>query len=475
MTLPMTLPMTQSRQYHIITYGCQMNVADSQALAGILNTAGFASTDTEDNADLIIVNTCSVREKAEERALGRINDLAHLKRQNRGLVIAVVGCMAQRLGDRILERAPHVDMVLGTDRMFEIADVLAQKDHTPAIHTAWGYDAIDLAPPVRETPFSAYLTITRGCNNYCTFCIVPYVRGRERHYGADELIRESQKLAEDGVIELTLLGQNVNSYRDGELDFAGLVTRIANETAIARVRYTSPHPKDLSLKLIEAHATLPKLMPHVHLPIQSGSDRVLEKMARTYRYRHYRNMVNKLRERVPQVALTTDVIVGFPTETEDDFQRTLDAFEETQFDSAFMFHYSEREGTRAHRELVDDVPHELKIERLTRLIELQKRISYGKNQLEVGRPQKVLVDGHSRRSQQVLKGKTEGGKTALFPGEDSMIGSITKVKITQADSWTLHGELWHGSMGYRPIGAFRPQADSSLLAPSHELGLGGRM
>lgn len=456
--------------YHIITYGCQMNVADSQTLAGTLERSGFQSTDVEEAADLIIVNTCSVRDKAEERALGRLNDLRRLKQDKPGLNIAVVGCMAQRMGERILERAPHVDMVLGTDRMFDLPDILAQKAATPEIHTRFGHENLDDAPPVRDTPYTAYLTITRGCNNFCTFCIVPYVRGKERHHDVAHLVRESQKLAEEGVVELTLLGQNVNSYRFGSVDFPGLIQRIAAETDIQRIRYTSPHPKDLTLKLIETHAGEPKLMPHIHLPLQSGSDRVLYKMARPYNFRHYRNMVRKLREAAPHIAISTDVIVGFPTETEEDFKQTLAAFEEIQFDSAFMFHYSVREGTRADKEIPEDVPYELKIERLERLIELQKRISYTKNQLELGRVQETLVDGFSRRDKKRLKGKTPGGKTILFDGPESLIGSVTDVQVKEADSWTLHGERYQRGGGYRPLGLYRPETPES---PDNSPALGG--
>lgn len=450
------------KKYHIITYGCQMNVADSETLAGILGEAGYQRSPTEDDSDLIIVNTCSVREKAEERAIGRINDLRRLKKVRPDMNIAVVGCMAQRLGERLLERVPHVDIILGPDRMFDLPEILKQKTHVPEIHTAFGHENLDDATPVRETPFSAYLTITRGCNNFCTFCIVPFVRGRERYHDSDILVRQAQNLAADGVIELTLLGQNVNSYRDGALDFPGLIRRIASETEIKRIRYTSPHPKDLTLRLIQTHAEEPKLMPHMHLPLQSGSDRVLYKMARPYLYKHYRNMVKKLREAVPHIALTTDVIVGFPTETENDFQKTLAAFEEIQFDSAFMFHYSEREGTRAANELADDVPHEVKIERLERLIELQKKISYAKNQFELGRTHETLVDGYSRRDRNILKGKTPGGKTALFAGNSPLIGKIVTLRILQADSWTLHAELYRKQGGYRPLGVFRPQTGAQI-------------
>ncbi len=453
----------KKKYYHIITYGCQMNVADSQTLAGCLEDSGFTATEEEEQAELIIVNTCSVREKAEERAFGRLGDLRRLKKDGRKLNIVVVGCMAQRLGARIIERIPHVDLVLGTDRMFDLPEILAHKDTVPEVHTAFGHENLDDAPAIRDTPFSAYLTITRGCNNYCTFCIVPFVRGREKYHPTEHLVRQASELAADGVIELTLLGQNVNSYRDGEVDFPGLIKRIADETDIQRIRYTSPHPKDLSIRLIELHANEPKVMPHVHLPIQSGSDRILQKMARPYLYRHYRNIVKKLREATPHIAISTDAIVGFPTETEADFQMTLDAFEESQFDSAFMFHYSEREGTRAHKEIKDDIPRELKIERLERLIAMQKKISYNKNQFELGKIQDTLVDGFSRRDRSVLKGKTPGGKTALFAGDESLIGKVIQVKISQADSWTLHGSVYNGRDGYRPLGFFQPEVGSTSV------------
>ncbi|MFQ5606600.1 MAG: tRNA (N6-isopentenyl adenosine(37)-C2)-methylthiotransferase MiaB [Candidatus Zixiibacteriota bacterium] len=454
-----------TQRYHIITYGCQMNVADSETLAGVLSKSGYEHTSNEDAADLIIVNTCSVRQKAEERAIGRINDLRRLKRARRSLNIAVVGCMAQRMKERLLERVPHVDLILGPDRMFDLPEILRQKGHTPEAHTAFGHENIDDAPPKRESPYSAYLTITRGCNNFCAFCIVPYVRGRERYHPVEFLVSAARRLADDGVVELTLLGQNVNSYRDGKVDFAGLIRRIARETDIRRIRYTSPHPKDLTLRLIETHAEEPKLMPHMHLPLQSGSDRALYKMARPYLYRHFRNMVHKLRQACPNIAVTTDAIVGFPTETEEDFRKTLAAFEEIQFDSAFMFHYSEREGTLAARELPDDVPFETKIERLERLIELQKRISYCKNQAEVGRSHEVLVDGFSRRDASILKGKTPNGKTALFSGDGALIGAVRTVRVREADSWTLHAELYQPREGYRPLGLFHGHSSLAEQAP----------
>lgn len=461
-----------NKKYHIITYGCQMNVADSEALSGILLRQGFSQTDEPDSAELVIVNTCSVRDKAEERAFGRLAELRRLKVNRPEVVIALVGCMAQRLGERVFERAPHVDLVLGTDRLFDLPDILAERGHVPEAHTAFGEtNEIDVTP-VRQNPFSAYLTITRGCNNYCTFCIVPYVRGPERHYSSDNLVREAQVLAEDGVVELTLLGQNVNSYKSDGVDFAGLLSRIAGETDIQRLRYTSPHPKDLSVRLIDLHANEKKLMPHMHLPLQSGSDPVLERMARPYRYRHFRNMVLKLREASPEIALTTDVIVGFPGETEEDFQLTLAAFEESSFDSAFMFHYSQREGTRAAKEMDDNVPREVKIERLQRLIELQKNISYQKNQAELGKVRSVLVDGFSRRDKKILKGKTPQGKTVLFAEEESQIGQVIEVRIKAADSWTLHGERYNRQSGYRPLGVF-PQSAPAQAAGAGSNSAGG--
>ncbi|MBN2226507.1 MAG: tRNA (N6-isopentenyl adenosine(37)-C2)-methylthiotransferase MiaB [candidate division Zixibacteria bacterium] len=424
--------------YKIVTFGCQMNLADSGVLAAILNAHGYRAVETEQDAEVIILNTCSVRQKAEDRVFGRLGELLAIKRRN-GVKIAVVGCMAQRMGDEILERAPYVDFVLGTDRLYELPGYLANGEPIPSIHTDFGYEHIDGIVPERDSPYSAFVTISRGCDNFCTYCIVPYVRGRERSYPVDRIVGQVRDFVADGVLEVTLLGQNVNSYRDGDSDFADLLKAVASQTDIRRIRFMTSHPKDLSDKLIEVLATEPKMMTHFHLPLQSGSDRILQKMGRGYTFAHYHDRVRTLREVVPDISITTDLIVGFPSETEEEFRMTLDAVREIRYDSSFMFRYSVREGTAAAR-LIDDVPEPEKIRRLTELITLQKTVSYEKNQEEVGLVREVLVDGVSRRDPSVVKGKTEGNKTLLFKAGPEYIGTIQKVNVITADSWTLHGE-----------------------------------
>ena len=428
------------KYYKILTFGCQMNLADSGSLAAAMNRHGFLPVESDEDADILILNTCSVREKAEERVFGRLGELSAFKKKSPGKKLAVVGCMAQRLGPRILQRAPYVDFILGPDRISELPQYLGKSNGIPQINTEFGHEKIGDLIPVRDNKYSAYVTISRGCNQYCAYCIVPYVRGEERSYPAGQIIGQINALASDGVLETILLGQNVNSYRDNGSDFPQLLKQIAGETDVKRIRFMTSHPKDLSDRLIDVLAAEPKMMAHLHLPLQSGANRILQKMGRIYTYDHYRSLVVKLRTALPDISLTTDLIVGFPSETEEEYQMTLRAVEEIQFDSAFMFRYSPREGTSAAK-LKDDIPDPEKIRRLTGLIDLQKSISFQKNQSEIGKIRSVLIDGRSRRSNMVLKGKTEGNKTLLLDGDESLIGTIKNVRVTSADSWTLHGEL----------------------------------
>lgn len=426
--------------FHISTYGCQMNSADSSTLVSTLIARGYRRVEDESAADLIVLNTCSVREKAEERVIGRLGELYQYKRARPDVQIAVVGCMAQRLAGDLKERVPHVDVVLGTDRVFELPDVIEGHEGTSAIMTAFGHEDMDMILPVKETPFSAFVTISRGCDNYCTYCIVPYVRGRERSHSADYLVDSVKKLIDEGVVEITLLGQNVNSYRHGDVDFPRLVERVATETGVQRIRFMTSHPKDLSRRLVDVLADNPKVMPHVHLPLQSGANRILKKMGRIYTVEHYLRIVDYIRARLSYASLTTDLIVGFPSETEDDFLQTLAAVDRIRYDSAFMFRYSVRPGTTAAT-LDDDVPEDDKIRRLNRLIKLQQQISSEQNQREIAQIRTVLVEGNSRRSPALRRGRTEGNKTVLFKGEQIAVGSVVNVRITAADAFTLHGEL----------------------------------
>ncbi|MBD3401478.1 tRNA (N6-isopentenyl adenosine(37)-C2)-methylthiotransferase MiaB [candidate division GN15 bacterium] len=428
------------RTFHISTYGCQMNLADSSTLASTLTTRGYRRVAEEAEADLIILNTCSVREKAEDRVYGRLGEIYKFKKRKPHLKVAVVGCMAQRLGPELSQRVPHVDYVLGTDRVFELPDVLEGLEGTSPIMTAFGHENMDLIEPIKETPYSGFITISRGCDNYCTYCIVPFVRGREREHSDDYIVDAAKKMADEGVVELTLLGQNVNSYKYNDTDFPGLLRRVARETGIRRIRYMTSHPKDLSKRLVEVMAEEPKLMPHIHLPLQSGANRILNRMGRIYTIEHYLKIIDYIRSKLEYVSITTDLIVGFPSETEEEFELTLEAVRRIGYDSAFMFRYSVRPGTTAAR-YADDVPEEDKIRRLNRLIELQQSIAYERNQREVGQVRESLVEGYSRRSKEHMRARTDGNKTILFPAGDVAAGTVLPIRVTSADAFTLHGEV----------------------------------
>jgi len=427
------------RTFHLTTFGCQMNLADSSTLAVSMVTRGYRRVTDEKDADLIILNTCSVRDKAERRVIGRLGQLSRFKRRKPWLKIAVVGCMAQRLGSDLVEQAPQVDYVLGTDRVFELPDVIEGREGTSAVMTAFGHENIDLIEPVQENPYSGFVTISRGCDNYCTYCVVPYVRGREQSHSVEHVLDAVRRMADRGVIEVMLLGQNVNSYHHNGTDFPDLLRRVARETDIRRIRFMTSHPRDLSEKLIGVLAEEPKVMPHVHLPLQSGSDRILQRMGRQYTLAHYLKIVDSLRTALDNPVLTTDLIVGFPGESVDEYEMTLDVVRRIEYDAAFMFRYSVRPGTEAAG-LEDDVPEREKIERLNRLIDLQQSISFRRNQGEVGRVRQALVEGHSRRSNEFARARTEGNKTVLFRSLRPQLGAVIPLRITAADAFTLHGE-----------------------------------
>ncbi len=428
------------KTFHIATYGCQMNLADSSILAASLLTRGYRRVETEAEADLLILNTCSVREKAEQRVFGRLGEIYKFKRRKPHLKVAVVGCMAQRLGDDLIRRVPHVDFVLGTDRLFELPDVLEGREVGSRVMTAFGHEDMDSIVPVKETPFSGFVTISRGCDNYCTYCIVPYVRGREREHAAEFIVDGVKKMADEGVKEVTLLGQNVNSYKYGDVDFPALLLKVADETGVERVRFMTSHPKDLSKRLVDVMADNPRLMPHIHLPLQSGHNRVLRRMGRVYTIEHYLKIIDYIRRKLDYVSITTDLIVGFPSETEAEFEQTLDAVRQIRYDSAFMFRYSVRPGTTASR-YDDDVPEEEKIRRLNKLIGIQQEISYEQNQRETGQIRSALVEGPSRRNSDTLRARTDGNKTVLFKSDSTKPGDIVSVRINAADAFTLHGEI----------------------------------
>jgi tRNA-2-methylthio-N6-dimethylallyladenosine synthase len=432
---------------YLQTFGCQMNVYDSERLMGLLVSEGHTLTKDPKEADVIVLNTCSVRDTAESRALGRLTEFQKYKRQNPEVKLVVAGCMAQRMGTHILNRVPLVDLILGPDQILSLADYLRDHQQHSRIDVSASRDDFDSEGiwepeilPRRKTPYTSFVAISRGCDNFCSYCVVPFVRGPERNRPAEQIIREVQRTAESGRKEATLIGQNVNSYRHQGGDFADLLQMVNDRTKIEWIHFMTSHPKDSSDKLIDKIARLPKVCEHVHLPLQSGSDRILKMMNRGYTSMDYLKLAKKIKESISDVSLTTDLIVGFPSETGDDFQRTLDMVQEIEFDSAFMFRYSVREGTKAAT-WPDDVPEEDKLNRLHALIKLQKEISKKRNQGLLGKVLQVLIDGISRRDQSKWKGKTRANQTVIVEGDDNLLGQIVPVMMDQADSFTLFGHL----------------------------------
>lgn len=433
------------KKVYIQTFGCQMNVYDSERLMGMLHAEGHTVTKIEKEAEVIVLNTCSVREKAERRALGRLTDFYRYKQQNPDVMLVVAGCMAQRLGDELLQKQPFLDLVLGPDQIFQLPQLLSNHHYSRRVRVHSSRDDFDSQEiwdreilPRRKTPFTSFVAISRGCDNFCSYCVVPYVRGPERNRPSQQIIREVQLIAESGAKEVTLLGQNVNSYRYEGKDFADLLQMVNDRTDIEWIRFMTSHPKDLSDKLIERITSLPKACRHIHLPLQSGSDRILEKMNRGYTSGDYLILVERIKERMVNVSLTTDVIVGFPSESQEDFQKTLEIMKTVEFDSAFMFRYSVREGTGAAA-WEDDVPDEEKLKRLYELIHLQKEISKRRNQRFMGKTVEVLVDEKSRRDRNKWKGKARTNQTAIIDTREDILGKIVSVKINEVDSFTLFG------------------------------------
>ena len=430
----------QSGSVFVETYGCQMNVSDSELMLGVLTSAGYGMAARVEDADVVLLNTCAIREHAEDRVMGRLSQLSHLKMKNPDMVLGVCGCMAKHLSEKLLDRMPYVDMILGPDSYRDLPRMVSEARGEPALDVKLGrsetYVGLD---PLREDGVNAWITVMRGCDKFCTFCIVPYVRGRERSVSDDEIVRQAEIAAREGFREVTLLGQTVNSYQYEETDFADLLTRVADVDGLRRVRFTSPHPSDFSPKLIRTMADQEKVCPFIHLPVQSGSDSVLDAMKRSYTSGKFLDLVSDLREAMPRLTLSTDVIVGFPGETESDFEATLDLMRTVRFDSAFMFKYSTREGTVADREIPDTVSETEKGERLQRLIELQNTISLERNRECIGRKFEVLVEGPARRQGQ-MSGKTDTFKTIVFTG-NSEPNTFVDVLVTDCTQKTLIGEV----------------------------------
>jgi len=437
------------RKVFIKTFGCQMNEYDSAKMADVLGAAeGFETTDDPEEADVILFNTCSVREKAQEKVFHDLGRVKHLKQAKPDLVIGVGGCVASQEGAAIVERAPYVDLVFGPQTLHRLPQMLARRGETGRAQVDISFPEIekfDHLPPARVEGASAFVSVMEGCSKYCTFCVVPYTRGEEVSRPLEDVLAEVAGLAAQGVKEVTLLGQNVNAYRgampDGEVaDFALLLEYVAEVPGIERIRYTTSHPREFTPRLIEAYAKLPKLVSHLHLPVQSGSDRVLMAMKRGYTVLEYKSIVRRLRAVRPDLSLASDFIVGFPGETEADFEATLKLVEELGFDGSFSFVYSPRPGTPA-ASLADDVSQEEKLQRLYRLQALLERQAQANSAAMVGTLQRVLVEGPSKKDASELSGRTDNNRIVNFPGNARLVGQFVDVRITRAYPNSLRGEV----------------------------------
>ncbi len=438
-----------SKKVRIETYGCQMNVADSEVVAAMMQTAGYEPTDRDEEAAAVLLNTCSIRDNAEQKILSRLSYWNAMRRKSgRQLIIGVIGCMAERLKQDLIDNH-GVDLVAGPDAYLDIPQLVAAAEAgEPAINTELSTTETyrDIVPRRLGAGVGGFISIMRGCNNFCSYCIVPYTRGRERSREPQSILRELADLRARGYREATLLGQNVNSYRytgpDGEtVTFPRLLAMVAEAAPDMRIRFTTSHPKDMSDETLEVIAAHSNIARHIHLPVQSGSDKVLRLMNRKYTREWYLDRVAAIRRIIPDAGLSTDMFTGFHDETEEDFLLTLSLMREAGFDSAFMFKYSERPGTLASREMPDNVPEEVKIERLNRMIALQNELSLESNRRDIGKEFEVLVEGPSKRDPQEFFGRTSQNKVAVFPRGDSRPGEFRRVKVTDASSATLRAEL----------------------------------
>ena len=438
----------EKKKLYLETYGCQMNVADSEVVAAILQDRSYEPVDSAEGADVLFLNTCSVRDNAEQRIWHRLDYFKSLKKKNKNLVVGVLGCMAERVGDELLAHSA-VDLVAGPDAYRDLPFLIDKaKNGTGAINVELSEnETYDKITPVRigEKTLSGFVSITRGCNNFCTYCIVPYTRGRERSRDPHDIVNEVRDLAQKGYREVTLLGQNVNSYKwlpEGErkpVRFWDLLELVANVDPLVRIRFTTSHPKDMSDKVLKTIAKHPNLCRHIHLPLQSGSSRILKLMNRKYDREWYLDRIRAIREIIPDCGLSTDVFCGFCTETPEDHLETLSLMEEVKFDMAFMFKYSERPGTYAHQHLPDDVPEEEKLRRLDEIIRLHNRLSHESNRRDIGKTFEVLVEGTSKKSKEELFGRTSQNKVIVFPAKNFQKGDYVNVKVLKCTQTTLIG------------------------------------
>lgn len=442
----------EAHRVFIETHGCQMNEYDSGIVNRILKDLGYRNVDSPEKADVILLNTCAVREKAHEKIKGRMDALAHLKKKNPELIFGILGCMAQNLGDEIFHKIQKVDLIVGPDNYRELPELLQglhenRFDRISRTLLSDGETYDDIQTVVKNGVL-AFVTVMRGCNNFCSFCVVPYTRGKERSRPPASIIKEIRRLtAQEGVREVTLLGQNVNSYlyqEDGiSHNFVDLLKEILKESHVNRIRFTSPHPHDFPLELLELMAKEDRICSSIHLPVQSGSTSVLRRMKRDYSREEFLDLVNRIYETVPGIGITTDVIVGFSGETDEEFRETVSLMEKVRFQMAYMFKYSERMGTIAYKNYADDIPENVKLERLNGIIELQMKIGLEVNLKEIGRVHSVLVEGTSKRNENEFTGRTSHNRVVIFPSEGRVIspGDFVNVRISSATAATLRGEI----------------------------------
>lgn len=436
------------KKFYIETYGCQMNVADSEVVAAILEDKGYQRTQEKSEADVILVNTCSVRENAEQRVRGRVQGFSEVKKKNPHVLVAIMGCMAERLGEALFEQEKNVNIVVGPDAYMDLPLLVekaekGEKAINIELSTTETYK--DICPSrIDETAISGFVSIMRGCNNFCTYCIVPYTRGRERSRDIESILNEIRDMRDKGFKEVTLLGQNVNSYlfeKEGEkISFPALLKRVAEEVPEMRVRFTTSHPKDMSDETLHVIAEHDNICKMIHLPAQSGSSRILKVMNRKYTREWYLDRIAAIRRILPDCAISTDLFCGFHSETEEDYQETLSLMREVGYDSAFLFKYSERPGTYAAQHLPDTVSEEEKVRRLQGMIDLQNQLSEESNKRDIGKVFEVLIEGFSKRSREQLFGRTSQNKVVIFDKKNYHVGQFIKVRINRASSATLFGD-----------------------------------
>ena len=433
----------ENKSYFIDTYGCQMNLADSELVKTLLMDAGYQPASKLESADAIFVNTCAIRDHAEQKVHSQLGRYSKIKESRRNIIIGVLGCMAQSLKHDLLEKKPYVDIVLGPDSYRKLPDLLNRVhiDQSSVVDTTLSrYEVYDNLYPSRQEGINAWISIMRGCDKFCTFCVVPFTRGRERSRNSESIIKEAKKAVIDGFVEVTLLGQNVNSYNYNGYKFHKLLEKVAQVPGLKRIRYTSPHPKDITNDLLDVMASNDNICKNIHLPLQAGNDKILNRMNRTYTRKYFLNLVDNIRQTIPGVGISTDIIVGFPGERDIEFQDTIRVMEDVKFDSAFMFKYSSRRGTKAS-EYEDHINDTEKQERLEKVIELQKMHSLERNNALIGKHEIVLVEKNSKKSMNKWAGRTDTNKWVIFDKEDSQIKDIVKVEITDTTGVSLRGAL----------------------------------